>query len=105
MRRRSIHKPVEVSNHALFRWLERTGVVDIEALRSALSSALDRAVAASAAMGAEEFLILSNGLAYVVKNGVVVTVLEQDGRYKHVRPFHDRDHGHDDGQDYDDGDA
>lgn len=95
-KQRSVHKPVEVSNHALFRWLERTGVVDVEALRAALSLALDRAVAASAAMGAEEFLILSNGLAYVVKNGVVVTVLEQDGRYKHVRPTLDRDNQSDD---------
>lgn len=102
MKRRSVHKPVEVSNHALFRWLERTGVVDVEALRAALSSALDRAVAASAAMGAEEFLILSNGLAYVVKNGVVVTVLEQDGRYKHVRPMVERERHH---FEYDDGEG
>ena len=101
MKRRSVHKPVEVSNHALFRWLERTGVVDVEALRAALSSALDRAVAASAAMGAEEFLILSNGLVYVVRQGVVVTVTHQDGRYKHVRPQQGRDHhsADDDGND------
>lgn len=70
-----------VSNHALFRWLERSGVVDIEALRTALAAALERAVAASAAIGGGECLILSNGLVYVVKGNVLVTVLPNDGRH------------------------
>ncbi len=62
-------------------------MVDIEALRSALSSALDRAAAASAAIGTEEFLILSNGLVYVIKDNVVVTVVPDDGRHNHARKF------------------
>lgn len=87
MTRRAKPRSLQVSNHALFRWLERSGVVDIEALRSALSHALDRAAAASAALGADEFLILSNGLVYVVKDNVVVTVVPDDGRHNHARKF------------------
>lgn len=84
---KSVHKPLTISNHALFRWLERSGVVDIEALRTALAAALDRAAAASAAIGAEEFLILANGLVYVIKDNVVVTVVPDDGRHNHARKF------------------
>lgn len=78
-------KRIEVSNHALFRWLDRTGVVDVEALRTALSAALDRAAAAASAMGEGEYLILSNGLVYVVRNGVVVTVLDNDSGRRRAR--------------------
>lgn len=80
-------KRVEVSNHALFRWLERTGVVDIEALRAALAAALERAVAASAAIGGGDCLILSNGLVYVIRENVVVTVVPNDGRHNQALKF------------------
>lgn len=85
--RRVKPKSVEVSNHAMLLWLERSGVVDIEAMRTALSAALDRAVAASAAIGGGECLILSNGLVYVVRDNVLVTVVPDDGRHKHARNF------------------
>lgn len=81
------HKPVEISNHAMLRWLERSGVVDIEAMRTALSAALDRAVAASAAIGGGECLILSNGLVYVIRDNVLITVVPDDGRHKQARNF------------------
>lgn len=78
-------KPVHVSNHALFRWIERTGVVDVEALRTMLESALERAVLANMALGDGECIVLSGGLVYVVKEGVVVTVTTDDGRHQHAR--------------------
>ncbi|MCX7284381.1 MAG: hypothetical protein NTX28_10110 [Novosphingobium sp.] len=71
----------------MMRWLERSGVVDIEAMRTALSAALDRAVAASAAIGGGECLILSNGLVYVVRDNVLITVVPDNGRGKHARNF------------------
>lgn len=76
----------------MLRWLERSGVVDIAAMRTALSAALDRAVAASAAIGGGECLVLSNGLVYVIKDNVLVTVLPNDGRHKQARNF--THHGH-----------
>lgn len=86
-------KLVHVSNHALFRWMERTGVVDVEALRSMLESSLERAVLANLAMGDGECLVLSAGLVYVVRQGVVVTVTEDDGRHQHARHLAHRSRG------------
>ncbi len=74
---------VRVSDHALFRWLERAGVVDVERLRMALTVALDRAYQAASKMNQEELLILSGGLVYVVRDGTVITVLSDDGRHNH----------------------
>lgn len=77
--------PVHVSNHALFRWMERSGLIDVEALRMMLSVALDRGYQAAAAMDQGEILILSAGLVYVVRDGTVITVLTEDGRHNHAR--------------------
>lgn len=82
--------PVRVSNHALFRWIERSGLVDVEALRMALSAALDRGYQAAAAMQQGEILILSAGLVYVIRDGTVITVLAEDGRHNHARQFSKR---------------
>lgn len=87
MTRRAKNRPVEISNHAMLRWLERSGVVDMAAMRAALSAALDRAVSASEAIGGGECLILSNGLVYVIKEHVLVTVVPDDGRHRHARNF------------------
>lgn len=73
--------PVHVSNHALFRWLERSGVIEVEALRASLSMALDRAYQAGAAMHQGEFLILAGGMVYVIRDGVVVTCAEDNGSH------------------------
>lgn len=75
--------PIGISDHALVRWLERAGVLDVEQMRAALATALDRAWQAGAALQAREFLILSDGLVFVVREGVAITVMPDDGR--HVR--------------------
>lgn len=68
-----------VTEHAAHRWLERSGVVDGAAVRDLLATALDRAFQAALALGASEFQIVQGGLVYVVREGVLVTVLEDRG--------------------------
>lgn len=68
-----------VTDHAVHRWLERSGTIDVEAVRQLLASALDRAYEAAAVLGVSEFQIVQGGLVYVVREGVLVTVLEDRG--------------------------
>ncbi len=70
-----------ISDHALMRWLERTGALDAAAMKDLLAKTLMRSWAAARAMSQSEFLILCDGLVYVVQNDVVVTVLPNDGRH------------------------
>lgn len=67
-----------ISDHALLRWLERTGAVDLDPVRSQLAASLERAFTAAATLGSSQFLILADGLVYVVRNGTLVTVLPDD---------------------------
>jgi hypothetical protein len=76
---------VRISDHALVRWLERTGALEIEALREQLARSLDRAGEAADALGGGDYLIVADGLTYVVKNAVLVTVLEDKGVYDYAR--------------------
>lgn len=84
------HPPLQVSDHAVFRWLQRTGVVDVEQLRADLSRALDRSYQAAASIGGGELLILAGGLVYIVRDGTVITVVEEDGRHRHARYLADK---------------
>lgn len=68
-----------VTEHAAHRWLERSGVIDGEAVRAMLATALDRAFQAALALGSSEFQIVQGGLVYVVREGVLITVLEDRG--------------------------
>ncbi|MFN3676184.1 MAG: hypothetical protein ACK4TC_09405 [Sphingomonas pseudosanguinis] len=63
-----------VSDHALLRFLQRAGM-DVEAVRASLSAQLATAHSAIAKMGGGEALIVIDGLTYVVRDGVVTTVL------------------------------
>ena len=53
---------VNVSDHALVRFLERAGGLDIEGLRSSLGASLSRAGRAAKAIGAGEFAVKADGL-------------------------------------------
>jgi hypothetical protein len=75
---------LRVTDHALVRWLERTGAADVDALKAILAGSLARASAAAEQVNAGHYLILADGLVYVVKEGLLITVLEDDGR-SHVR--------------------
>jgi hypothetical protein len=74
-----------VTDHALVRWLARSGAMDVEPLRAMLAASLERAAAAAGRLDAGDYLILADGLTFVVKDGVVVTVLEDDGRHAQGR--------------------
>ncbi|GEC14267.1 hypothetical protein [Nitrobacter winogradskyi] len=66
---------IRVSDHALLRFVERAGGLDIEALRSALEGSLKRAVQAASDIGTGDLTIQADGLTYIVRNNVIVTIL------------------------------
>ena len=68
-----------VSDHALLRFLERAGGLDVEELRARLTNSLVRAHAAARSLGNSDYLIRSDGLLYVVRGEIVTTVVEQKG--------------------------
>lgn len=76
---------VEISDHALVRWLERTGLGDFEPIREAIAESLAAATGAALELGVGEFLVLADGLVYLVRNRTVVTVVSEDGRHQHAR--------------------
>lgn len=67
-------RPLRVSDTALMRVLERSGI-GVEEIRSALAAGLARAHEAATAIGARDYVITVDGLSYVVRDGVVTTVL------------------------------
>jgi hypothetical protein len=71
---------VRVSDHALLRFLERAGGIDVEALRGAVAASIARATAMADHLGAKEYTIVVDGFAYIVRNGTVATVHEERHR-------------------------
>ena len=65
---------IRVSDHALLRFIERAGGLDIETLRAALEGSLKRAVDATGKIGESEAVIFADGLRYVLRDCVVVTI-------------------------------
>ncbi len=76
---------IEVTNTALVSWLERTGQADFSGVREAIADSLSSAVEAATVLGVGEFLILADGLVYVVRDSTLVGVSTEDGRHKHAR--------------------
>lgn len=76
---------LRVSDHAVFRWLQRSGTVDVEQVRAMLAGALDRAFQVGAAMDVDEFIVISGGMVFLIRDRVVVTVTEEDSRHGHAR--------------------
>lgn len=64
-----------VSDHALLRFLDRAGGLDVEQLRGRLESSLERAGDAAGTMGARDYLIVADGLSFVVRGGTVTTII------------------------------
>ncbi len=60
---------VDVSDHAVLRWLERADGTDVEALRRAIGNTCRAAVLA----GATKFCC--HGVTYVIRDGTVVSVI------------------------------
>lgn len=67
-----------ISDHALLRFLERGGQMDVEGLRQTLSNSLARAHSAAKALGEVEYLVKVGGATFVVRDSTVVTVLHSD---------------------------
>lgn len=65
---------LRVSDHALMRFLERAGGFDLAPLRNAIQGSLNRAVAVADDIGTGSYTVKADGLLYVVRNGVVVTI-------------------------------
>jgi len=76
---------LEVSDHALVRWMQRTGLIDLDPVRNALRQSLERVAGAAIELGSTEFLILADGMVFVVRDGVVTTAMPEDGRHQHAR--------------------
>lgn len=73
-----------VTDYALVRWLERSGAMDVEAMREMLAASLERAAQAAEVLGQSRYLILADGLVFVIRHGAVVTVLTDDHRHAHI---------------------
>lgn len=69
---------ITMSQHAMLRWLERAAGMDIGRLQLQIEASLAKAHAAAESIGGGNYLIVSGGLVYAVRDGVVVTVLDQD---------------------------
>lgn len=82
-----------ISDHVLLRLLERSGGLDLEALREGLQAELARAYEAARAMGDADFLIRKDGLSFVVRGEVVVTVLVKDTPRERGRSLGSMRHG------------
>jgi hypothetical protein len=67
-------KRVEVSDHALVRWLERAHDIDMEFYRRQLAEQVQDAAAA----GAKAIVI--DGLLFCIRDGVLVSVVPARGR-------------------------
>lgn len=65
-----------VSDHALIRFLERSGV-QVEQLRATVEASLDRAGRVAAELEQSEYLIVVHDLTFVVRDETVTTILPE----------------------------
>ncbi|MEL7754026.1 hypothetical protein VO57_008765 [Citromicrobium bathyomarinum] len=69
---------LRVSDHALLRFLDRSAGIPVEQLRESLARSLDKAHDAAVEIGARDYFIAATDGPFLVRNGVVVTVLEDE---------------------------
>lgn len=72
---------IGVSDHALLRFLERAGGLDIEELRARLGNSLAKAHLAARSITESAYIIKADGLLYVVREDTAVTVIPDDDDY------------------------
>ena len=73
---------IRVTDHALVRFLERSGALDVEQLRALIASSLERGRRAAERAGIADYTITVDGLKYIVVNGDLITVLDGAMRQK-----------------------
>lgn len=71
---------MRITDHALVRWLDRTGSFDVERVRAALAASLERCVDAAEKIGEEDYVIVADGLTYLVRDRTLVTVTKRRAR-------------------------
>ncbi|WP_316171069.1 hypothetical protein [Bradyrhizobium sp. SZCCHNRI1058] len=81
----SARRRLRVCDHALLRFIERVGGLDVEMLRTSLEGSLNRCDLAAANLRAQEMVIIADGLKCVVVKNVVVTVLGREMKAKRQR--------------------
>ncbi|MBK5957412.1 hypothetical protein CCR97_04205 [Rhodoplanes elegans] len=69
-----------VSDHAVLRFLEREGGLDVEAVRRAMAASIARAVAAADRLDGTDYRIVTERVTFVVTGGTVVTVVPSTRR-------------------------
>ena len=79
-------RSLRVCDHGLLRFIECVGGLDVEDLRQRLAASLDRANGAAEQLGAKEVTIAVDGFYYVVRNGVLITVLAPRMKPKRTKP-------------------
>ena len=67
-----------VTDHALVRFLDRAGAMDVEGLRQQLETSLARAHAAARSISASDYLVKVDGLVVVVRGESVTSILPGD---------------------------
>lgn len=70
-------EPIAITDHALVRWLEWEGFVDVAQLRRIIGGSLQRAVNAAAEIHVDNYSIIADGLVYLVRDGTLVTIREE----------------------------
>jgi hypothetical protein len=68
---------IHITDHAMLRFLERAGGLDVDGLRNDLELALRRAGACAKRLGAQRYVVLADGLRFVVVQDHVVTITVQ----------------------------
>ena len=80
---------VNVSDHALVRWLERSNLVNVAQLREQLAASLSSACVAADRINVNEFAVCRDGWKYIVRNHTLVTVFPVKDRVaRNRRPRH-----------------
>lgn len=69
---------IHVTDHAFVRFLERSGALDVEQLRALISGSLERGRKMAERAGTADYIIVVDGLRYVVEGGNLVTVIAED---------------------------
>lgn len=73
-------KRLRISDHALVRFLERAGGLDVQGVRAHLQASLARSAGAAERLGLSEYTVTADGLSYRIANGVLVTVVAEGER-------------------------
>lgn len=71
---------IRVTDHALIRFLERSGAADIDEMRNLIARTLERGRRQAERAGIANYAIIADGLRYVVRGNELVTVLEDSMR-------------------------